>query len=136
VTSASAWADYLDARLRLIHEWGDEGLTSIRISERLCVDAVDCERILQTPTEPPLPGCSRDLVRTWRERAARLEAMVIEAEGRASTMPPEQPVYSQIQAIKRDPDPAICGCQYWHERPRAGEHHPHCEHFPKPESSR
>lgn len=77
--SASAWADYLDARLRLVHEWRDEGHSPIATAERLTTDAARVLQLEQTPTEPPIPGCSRHLVAIWRDRCERLEAMLAES---------------------------------------------------------
>jgi len=94
--SSSAWADFLDARLRLVHEWTDEGLSPVSIALRLTPDAQQVVLISMTATEPPIPGCSRDRVAQLTDRIERLEA---ELHSR-STVPPEPaPLHSQVRAI-------------------------------------
>lgn len=132
MTSSSAWADYLDARLRLVREWDDAGHSPIEIAERLTPSAVDIVKLLETPTEPPIPGCSRDRVRFLTDRIERLTTELANRGEVFSTLPPQMPTHSQIRSLALDPDPAACGCQYWVERPRPGEHHPECAHFPRP----
>lgn len=130
--SSSAWADFLDARLRLVHEWTDEGLSSVAIALRLTPDAQQITLISMTPTEPPIPGCSRDRVAMLTDRCQRLEAELNQRGAGFSTLPPSEAPPSCIRALTLHPDAKLCGCQYWHERPRPGEHHPQCAHFPKP----
>lgn len=134
MSSASPWADYLDARLRLVRKWADEGHSPVAIALRLAPGAVDVIKMLETPTEPPIPGCSRDLARTWRDRAERYRSELDARGADVTTLPPDHPLHSQIQALGMRENPDECGCQYWVERPRPGEHHPGCDYFPKPES--
>lgn len=129
--SASPWADYLDARLRLVHQWMDEGRSAIEIVEKLTPTAVTIETVSVTPVDPPYPGCSRAQAEQWKERCARLETLLASRGDAISAAPPSRPVLSQIQALTTSPDPGFCGCQFWTDLPRPGEHHPECEHAPR-----
>jgi hypothetical protein len=97
--SSSAWADFLDARLRLVHEWTDEGLSPVSIALRLAPDAQQIVLISMTATEPPIPGCSRDRVAQLTDRIARLEA---ELHARPTVPPDRGPVHSEVRGILGD----------------------------------
>ncbi len=126
MTTALAWADYLDARLRLVHEWAGEGLSFVEMARRLTPDPHDLALLMLTATIPPQPGSSRDQLISARIRLDRAERQLTE---RAEPLPRRpHPPNSQVRALLLDPDPNICGCQHWTNHPRNGEHHPHCAH--------
>jgi hypothetical protein len=66
----SPWADFLDARMRLIHEWHREGcgvefkpMTAAEIAKELNHhDETQIRLLLATPPEP-VPGSLRDKLR-------------------------------------------------------------------------
>lgn len=138
MTAGSAWADYLDARLRLVHQWAGEGKSFDEMVERLTPDAHQLALLLLTPTMPPLPGSSRDRVRSWQERAERLQRELIAMMARIAPPEPQppQPRISQVRALLSDPDPARCGCQYWTDHPTPHRHHTECSQAPPPPSSK
>lgn len=123
----TAWVDYIDARRRMIHEWHEQGVSAEDIMIRLELDADQVETILRQPADP-FPGSSRAQVREWRARASALEAE-LHAVGAVPSTPPTE---SGFHALALHPDPECCGCQYWTDRPRLGQHHPLCEHAPRP----
>lgn len=123
----TAWSDYLDARLRLVHDWAGEGVGFEEMVDRLECDAHDLALLLLQPTVPPRPGCSRDQLVSTRIRLERAEKELL----RAAAPPPapeRRPPNSQVRALLLDPDPALCGCQFWTDNPRPGNHHPQCAH--------
>lgn len=123
----SAWADYVDARQQLVHQWRCEGVSIEDIVLRLEVDSERVETWLRT--EPlPFPGSSRAQLEEWKRRGAALESEVYAAGG----VPSEPPKESEMRSLKLHPDPECCGCQYWTDRPLFGEHHELCEHREKP----
>jgi hypothetical protein len=125
--AASAWADYLDARLRLVHEWMDQGRTAIACAVRFEVSAVDVEKARLIPTEPPMPGSSRHLAAIWADRCARLERIIAQSEGEPTPRLPA-PAHSEVRGLLPHEDPLRCGCQHWTDPPPAGAHHPQCVH--------
>lgn len=122
--SSTAWADYVDSRRRLIHEWRDQGWTLDDIAHRLTLAEGQLESILEQAVEPPFPGSSRYQLIEWKRRANALEAEVHAAGG----VPSEPPKESEFRALAMHPDPELCGCQYWTDHPRPGQHHPGCQH--------
>lgn len=120
----TAWPDYVDARRRLIHEWKEQGVSDEDICIRIQLEVEQIAVIAQQPTDPPFPGSSRYQLLEWRQRAAALEAEV----HAAGAVPSEPPKESGFHALALHPDPECCGCQYWTDHPRPGEHHPRCEH--------
>lgn len=77
------WADFLDARHRLIHEWLSEGVPGLEdlpigswvdaVVQRLnSHDAVQVSSLGSSPTEPPGPATTRQLLEAAR---ARIDAM-------------------------------------------------------------
>lgn len=120
------WLDYLDARRRLAHAWRAEGLESFDIALRFEVDTQHVERILAQPVDPPMPGTTRDKVRTLERRVESLESALLRPPP-----PSEQraPAESEFRALRLHPDPECCGCQYWSDTPTPGQHNPKCQHF-------
>jgi hypothetical protein len=64
------WADFMDARLRLIHRWHSEGIPGSGRNSPAAIaahlnrhDPGQIELLLQTAMEPPIPGCTRYLLR-------------------------------------------------------------------------
>ena len=121
-----AWADYVDGRAQLIHQWHREGASVEDILVRLELDAPIVEQVLRNPPLP-FPGSARAQVAAWRDRCQALEQEIHAAGGTPSDPPKE----SGIHALALHPDPECCGCQYWTDHPKPGEHHPLCEHAPK-----
>jgi hypothetical protein len=109
----TAWPDYLDARRRLVHEWGEQGVGAEDIALRLEVDTEHVERILRQPLEPT-PGTARALVVELRMRIVDLEQALHDRRAVISTRPP--PVASDIRGLLAHVEPALCGCQHWVER--------------------
>lgn len=130
--NGSAWADFLDARLRLVHEWAGDGLTFDEMVERLTPDADQLALVLLTPTIPPLPGCVRDRAHALQQRVAELERE-LHAKPEPPA-PPGEPRVTQVRALMSDPDPEQCGCQYWTDRPPNHQHHRECSYAPPPPS--
>jgi hypothetical protein len=128
----TAWVDYVDARRRLLHEWHEQGVSAEDMAVRIELWTEQIEAILAQPTEPPFPGSARFQLEEWKRRVAELEAELY-AAGATPSNPP--PVESQFRALKLHPDPECCGCQYWTDHPRPGQHHPQCEHAPRPAPS-
>jgi hypothetical protein len=124
--AASAWADYLDVRVRLVHEWMDQGLTSIECAPEFDVSPEEIERIRLTPPDPPVPGSSRDQLALWKARCLALEQRANDAEPTPHLPPP--PIHSEVRGLLPHEDPLRCGCQHWTDPPPAGEHHPSCVH--------
>jgi hypothetical protein len=123
----SAWADYLDGRLQVIHQWKGEGASIEEISVRLEVDPERIEIALRT--EPvPYPGSSRAQLAEWRARAERLELALQRSS--PSEPPPgtRAPVESEMRALRMHPTPELCGCQYWADAAPDGAHNPRCIH--------
>lgn len=130
--SASPWADYLDARLRLVHQWAGEGVSFEDMADRLAPDPEQLALILLTSTEPPLPGSARDRMIAWQLRAEQLQR---ELNARAQPEAQGQvPRHTQVRALLSDPDPDSCGCQYWTDQPVLHQHHRECSHAPPPPS--
>jgi hypothetical protein len=127
----SGWADYIDARAQLVHQWRSEGASIEDIVSRLEVDAERVENWLRS--EPlPFPGSSRAQLAEWKERAAALE-QELHAVGATHTPTPPPPIDSELRALAPHPDPELCGCQYWTDAPASGTRHdPRCEHAAKP----
>lgn len=124
--TASAWADYLDARGRLVHAWAGEGLPWREMVERLTPTESELEGDAQAPDDA-LPGSSRDLVAVWQARAEALEEEL--HSGRAApTLPLRAPVLSEVRGLLPHSDPLRCGCQHWTDPPPAGQHHAQCVH--------
>lgn len=123
----TAWADYVDARLQLVHHWRHEGASLDDIASRLTIDV---ERIaVWLKSEPlPFPGSSRSQLAEWKARVAALEAEL----HAAGAMPSEPPKESEFRALRTHPDAELCGCQYWTDHPRPGMHHSLCEHASRP----
>lgn len=119
----SAWADYVDGRRQVIHQWKNEGASTEEILVRLELDAELVEQCLRAEATP-FPGSSRWQLNAWRARCAALEAEV----HAAGAVPSEPPKESGFHALALHPDPECCGCQYWTDHPRPGQHHPRCEH--------
>lgn len=125
----SAWADYLDARLRLVHEWAGDGLPWEDMVDRLTPERHQLMLLLLTPLTPA-PGTSRDQVIQLRLRVERLE----HALRAAQEAPPPRvapPTHSELRALLCQPDPDQCGCQYWADKPTPGQHHAQCAYAPK-----
>lgn len=92
----SAWADFVDARVRLVHELAAEGHTLEAIRIRLSV--ADCravQQLLDTPMDPAIPGCSRNLAELWKERAQALERELLGVEP-----PPTAPAVTDIRELQ------------------------------------
>ena len=133
--SASAWADYLDARTRLVHQWTAEGLAFAVMVQRLTPLATDLA--VEGPSDPPLPGSSRAQLGAWRARAGDLETELRERDSPApetdrSQRDAEVLRASHVRALMSHPDPAQCGCQYWSPPPALGTHHPRCAYPDEP----
>ena len=65
----SAWSDFLDARLRLVHEWAAQGIPGETDSSPEAIaaqlnrhDAGQIRLLLMTPLQPPIPGSLRSKV--------------------------------------------------------------------------
>lgn len=123
----TAWVDYVDARRRLVHEWKEQGVCDDDIAIRLELEPVQIEAIGQQPTEPPFPGSSRYQLIEWQRRVRELEAELHAAAAGVSKGPSE----SQFRALLPHADAECCGCQYWSDHPRPGEHHPNCDQAPR-----
>lgn len=121
----TAWVDYVDARRRLLHEWAEQGVSREDMAVRIELDDERIAAILSQAPDPPFPGSARYQVLEWRKRCADLETE-LQAAGAVPSEPP--PVESMFRSLRLHPDPELCGCQYWTEHPRPGEHHPQCEH--------
>jgi hypothetical protein len=92
----SAWADFIDARLRLVHELSAEGHSPEAIALRISVpDARLVAQLLDTPTEPAIPGCSRHLACMWRDRAQALERELLGVDAPAGA-----PVITDIRELQ------------------------------------
>ncbi len=135
---STTWADYLDARLRLVHEWAGEGVSFDTMAQRLTPDPHQLALLLLTPTTPPLPGSSRDRMRSWQMRAERLQRELIAMMARVAPPDPQPdpPRITQVRALLSDPDPDRCGCRYWTDDPPAHAHHTECSQAPPPPSSK
>jgi hypothetical protein len=130
---SAVWADFVDARRRLVHEWREQGNTPAHIARRLVVAPELVEVILRQAIDPPQPGSVRAQRDEWKRRALAAENALHLVPSTAPPVPP--PTLSELRALALDPHPAACGCQYWVDTPpeSAGDqHNPHCEHAPKP----
>jgi hypothetical protein len=129
---SKAWADYVDARQRLIHGWLAEGLTALRISDRFVVPPDLVERLALSPPDPPVPGSSRDQLLGWQRRCALLEREAHAAQPTPHLPPPQLPsavpLYSEVRGLLPHLDPLRCGCQHWTDPPPVGQHHWQCVH--------
>jgi hypothetical protein len=125
--AASAWADYCDARARLIHEWMDDGRSSIDCVIGLQLDVEAVERIRATSTDPPIPGCSRDQLETWQRRCRVLEQRLL-LPPETGSVRPLTPLQSEVRSLLPHVDALRCGCQHWTDPPPAGTHHRDCMH--------
>jgi hypothetical protein len=105
-----AWLDYFDARRLLVHEWSGHGVSAEDIAVRLEVEPAQVESILLQSTEP-LPGCSRARAMGLREQVLALQREVHAYRETPTLRPP--PAVSDIRGLLSNPDPALCGCQYW-----------------------
>lgn len=121
----TAWVDYVDARRRLLHEWQEQGVAHDEMAVRIELDEQRVANILVQPADPPFPGSARHQVLEWKRRCAELEAE-LHAVGAVPSEPP--PLESMFRSLRLHPDAEVCGCQYWTEHPRIGQHHPQCEH--------
>lgn len=121
----TAWVDYVDARRRLIHEWHRQDVSAEDIAVRIAIEPEQVQAIITQSAEPPFPGSARHQVLEWKKRCSDLEAE-LQAVGAVPSEPP--PVESMFRSLALHPDPECCGCQYWVEHPRPGEHHEQCEH--------
>lgn len=125
------WLDYLDARRRLIHEWHALELDAVDIAFRFSVDREHVLRILQQRLDPPAPGTSRSLVAQLRQRVRDLERAIHQRDFQpARALPPR----SDIRSLLSNPDPALCGCQFWLQTDGMtvqDSHHPECIFAPK-----
>jgi hypothetical protein len=123
----SSWLDYVDARRRMIHEWHERGVDAVDITFRFVIGVDYVTTILHQPIDPPFYGTSRALVAELRGRVSDLERLLHKRD----SQPPERPVptASLIRSLLSNPNPALCGCQYF--APADGvivpdEHHPDC----------
>ena len=134
----SAWADWVDARGQLVHQWRSEGASVEEIVSRLDVDAERVESWLRAPPLP-FPGSSRAQLDEWKARVAALEAEAY-APGCAPPRPSDGSteavsVPSEMRSLRMHPDPECCGCQYWATTTSPGSparHHVGCIHAVKP----
>lgn len=123
----TAWADYVDARLLYVHQLRSEGASVEQIVGRLEVDAETVEAWLrQAPV--PFPGSSRAQLDEWKTRVSALEAEL----HAAALSQRSAPIESEFRALRLNPDPELCGCQYWAHAPGGGKHHPRCMHASEP----
>jgi hypothetical protein len=81
----SEWADFLEARHRLIVAWCREGKYPEEIRETLAMDRGQVALIGATPLEPPIPGSFPTRIEEARSKAvAEHESWMLDAEnGRA-----------------------------------------------------
>jgi hypothetical protein len=107
----TAWVDYIDARRRMIHEWSANGASVDDICGRLALSVEKVESILVQLADPPLPGCSREVADKLRQRVAELERLVHRIRETPSSRP--APEVSDVRGLLSNPNPALCGCQYW-----------------------
>lgn len=127
----TAWADYVDARQQLVHQWRREGASVEDIVGWLEVDEARVQKWLATAPEP-FPGSVRAQLGEWKLRAEKLEA----ALHAAHTEPPppssagRAPIESEMRALRLDPHVELCGCQYWTDAIE-GAHHARCIYAPK-----
>ena len=126
----TAWADYVDGRQQIIHQWRGEGASTEQIAARLGVETDLVEHWLKTGALP-YPGSSRAQLAEWRGRAERLELALQRSS--PSEPPPgtRAPIESEMRALRMHPTPELCGCQYWSDAAPDGEHHPRCMHAPR-----
>lgn len=123
---ASAWADYVDARRQLIHQWHGDQVRPSDIAIRLALDVPLIEHILAQAPDP-MPGSSRYQALALARRVEDLEQELHRVRSTAPPVP--TPAESELRSLALHPHPARCGCQYWSGTPRPGDaHNPHCEH--------
>lgn len=130
---SAVWADYVDARRRLVHEWREQGNSPGHIARRLDVAPELVDLILRQTVDPPQPGSVRAERDEWKRRALAAEATIHVVRTTPPPVPP--PTDSEVRSLTLDPHPAACGCQYWLDTPleSAGDkHNPHCQYAPKP----
>lgn len=126
----TAWADYVDARQQLVHQWRREGASVEDMIGWLEVDAARVERWLSTAPEP-FPGSVRAQLAEWKARAEALETALHATHTEPPPSSGRAPVESEMRALRLDPHVELCGCQYWTAAVE-GEHHPRCIHAPRP----
>jgi hypothetical protein len=85
-----AYADWVDARVAIVHEWRGHGMSVANIARRLTPDADFVRALLKTPPLP-VPGSSRALVLELRQRVADLEHALLVAEPHAPPTPRREP---------------------------------------------
>lgn len=94
----SALLDHRDARIRLVHEWHDAGLSLEQIVEKLTPFESDVRRWLREPTDPPVPGSCRYTLGEWKARAQALERELHGAEVPADR-PSRVPILSDLREL-------------------------------------
>jgi len=129
---SASWADFVDARRRLVHEWRAHGEEPAHIARRLATAPELVALILRQPVDPPQPGSTRAQRDEWKRRALAAEAQLQGGATPDPAVPP--PTESEFRSLALHPDPECCGCQYWVDTPLPTigvEHNPHCEHAKK-----
>jgi hypothetical protein len=130
----AAKLDFFDARRRLIHEWRGQGMSPEDIAVRFILFVDQVEAILAQPDQP-LPGSSRALAQELRLRVKELEREIHAYREPPSPLPPQ--ASTDVRALLSNPDPALCGCQYWVQSDGViapDAHQPGCIFAPKPGS--
>jgi hypothetical protein len=69
----TAFADFIEARRRLVKEYAAEGLAPEDILARVQLTIEHVEIISSAELDPPIPGCVWDVVRLQTERIMNLE---------------------------------------------------------------